>query len=83
MIYSIMLFFAKKLSILLSFQFLSLSKSFPGKISSEMECFRAPRNQRFSSPPTMVGLGISSDNLCIPEPGHYHTPFKCKSRNDP
>ena len=43
-----------------------------------MEHFRAPRNQIFSSPPSMVGQGLgSSDNLCIP--GHYLKPFKFKS----
>ena len=31
---------------------------FSGNISSEKEHFRASRNQRFSSPPTMVGSGI-------------------------
>ena len=45
-----------------------------------MERFRASRNQRFSSPPTMVGSGIdSSDNLCIPEPDHHLAPPKFKS----
>ena len=42
-----------------------------GKISSEMEYFRLPRNQRFSLPRPWWGQGLgSSDNLCIPEPGH-------------
>ena len=32
---------------------------FSGKISSEVECLRASRNQRFSSAATRVGAGIS------------------------
>ena len=35
-----------------------LIQVFSGKISSEVERFRVSRNQRFSSPPTMVGSGI-------------------------
>ena len=36
-----------------------------------MERFRVARNQRFPSPPTMVGQELDiSGNLCIPEPGH-------------
>ena len=32
---------------------------FSGKISSEMECFRASRNQKFFCPRTMVAVGIT------------------------
>ena len=45
-----------------------------------MERFRASRNQRFSSPPAMVGSRLGSlDNLCIPELGHYLVLSKFKS----
>ena len=46
-----------------------------GKISSEMEIKNFPRHQ------PCWGQGLSSsDELCIPEPGHYLAmPFKFKS----
>ena len=53
---------------------------FSGEISSETERFRVSRNQIFSSTPTMGGKGLgSSDNLCIPKPGHYLAPPRIKS----
>ena len=54
------------------------SHVFPGKISSGMAHFRAYRNQRFSSPPTMWGAS-SLGNFCVPEPGHYLVPPVLKS----
>ena len=54
------------------------SHVFPGKISSGMGHFRAYRNQRFSSPPTMWGPS-KLGNFCVPEPGHYLVPPVLKS----
>ena len=42
-------------------------------MGSEIEPFRASRNQKFSSPPTMAGAEIRQLGyiLYIPEPGQY------------
>ena len=45
-----------------------------------MEPFREPRNQRLFPHQPWWGQGLdSSDNLCIPELGHYLTQYKFKS----
>ena len=54
---------------------------FSGKISSEMDHFRASRNQDFlrHRPWWSQGLG-SADNLCIPKPGHCLNYLSCSFR---